>query len=228
MTVPPATVAVCRIDLDAEAARSRAYEGLLSPSERERARRFRVAGAHTEFVVTRAVLRLLLGEHVGCSPRALRIETAEAGGKPYLADLPTVQFSVSHTRGLSMVTYGDSGSVGVDVECLECGVDVDLLAPRCLTADEQVLFERLPRGARRRAFLTAWTRKEAVLKAEGVGLSGDLRSVEVGVGMADDAQAGRGQWWRLLGLEAGPRHVAALALRREQAVIVRDFCWPGQ
>ena len=202
MTVPPATVAVCRIDLDAEAARSRAYEGLLSPSERERARRFRVAGAHTEFVVTRAVLRLLLGEHVGCSPRALRIETAEAGGKPYLADLPTVQFSVSHTRGLSMVTYGDSGSVGVDVECLECGVDVDLLAPRCSRPMSRSCWNR-SRGARDAGPSSPpGPARRPSSRRRASACPATFVRVEVGVGMADDAQAGRGQWWRLLGLES--------------------------
>jgi 4'-phosphopantetheinyl transferase len=227
VTAPPAVVAVCRIDLNVEADRSRTYEALLSLPERERAGRFRVAAAYTEFVVTRAVLRLLLGEHLGCSPRALRIETSAAGGKPYLADVPAVQFSVSHTRGLSMVTFGEGGPVGIDVECRESVVDVDLLATRCLAAGELVMFERLPQCARRQAFLAAWTRKEAVLKAEGVGLAGELRAVEVGWGMSDTAHLVRGRWWRLCGLEAGPRHIAALAVQPEPAVMVREFCWLG-
>jgi 4'-phosphopantetheinyl transferase len=225
VTGSAALVSVCRVDLTAEAAWSRRYERLLSPEERERAARFQVADAYTEFVVTRAVLRLLLGEHLGCSPWAVRIEVSGPGAKPRVADLPAVQFSVSHTRGLALVAYGEGGPVGVDAECLDCNVDAELLASRCLTADELRTFQRLPQHARPRAFLTAWTRKEAVLKAQGVGLAGDLRQVEVGLGTGDVAPRGRGQGWRLRELESGPRHLAALAVRRDRSVTVREFSW---
>ncbi len=229
MSVSTGLVRVCTIDLEAEAPRLGLYLQLLSRQEVERAARFGVAAARTEFVVTRGVLRLLLAEASGVPPRALRIETPRPGGKPQLADLRSLQFSVSHAHGVSMVAYREGGAVGVDVELVDTPVDVDALAPRCLTAGEVGRFRELSPEDRRRAFVLAWTRKEAVLKAAGVGLSGDPRTVEVGLGAGDGLArcwpVGR---WVVRDLEVGPRHCAALACEREASLAVRQHSWRAQ
>jgi hypothetical protein len=45
------------------------------------------------------------------------------------------------------------------------------------------------------------------------------------LGTGDVAPRGRGQGWRLRELEFGPRHLAALAVRRDRSVTVREFSW---
>ncbi|MGH7123465.1 MAG: 4'-phosphopantetheinyl transferase family protein, partial [Stellaceae bacterium] len=53
------------------------------------------------------------------------------------------------------------------------------LVNRFFAPREAHAFQRLAEAERSPAFLRAWTRKEAVLKAMGTGISGDLSSVEV-------------------------------------------------
>ena len=74
----------------------------------------------------------------------------------------------------------------MDVEQLEGrphplggGGDPDALARLVLSAAEQAALARVPPDGRARAFLVAWTRKEAVTKATGDGLRAAFSEVVV-------------------------------------------------
>lgn len=71
--------------------------------------------------------------------------------------------------------------VGVDVEALR-DVHVTELAGVTLTAAEQQVVLVMPEPRRTRAFLRCWTRKEAVLKAVGVGITTSLTALETSPG----------------------------------------------
>lgn len=90
-------------------------------------------------------------------------------GKPIFAHHPDCHFNLSHTKGCVLCGVADR-PIGVDVEHpREIG---DALVRRCFSPMEQALCEGDP--SRR---VTIWTRKEAVVKWQGVGLSG-IRSVD--------------------------------------------------
>ena len=68
--------------------------------------------------------------------------------------------------------------VGVDVEVVR-DFPLEELRRSTLTESERRVVLGSPEGpARTSAFLRCWTRKEAVLKAVGVGITTDLRTVE--------------------------------------------------
>ena len=69
----------------------------------------------------------------------------------------------------------------MDIELLRPMPDADALAETYFSAAERRALAALPQQARDAAFLCCWTRKEACLKATGMGLSVDTRSFEVGV-----------------------------------------------
>src|SRR4029077_4024137 len=97
-----------------------------------------------------------------------------------------------------------------------------MLGPR-----ERKRFEALPEDAREGALLAAWTRKEAVLKAVGTGVSGALRSIEV----LPDATAEAGDrpvvhpadpsaTWSLRALSMLPGFYGAIAIEGEVSRLV--------
>jgi 4'-phosphopantetheinyl transferase len=181
---------VCRyLELDDRA--SGDAELVLCDEERARAAQFRFPADRRRFVTAHAALRRALAEQIGQRPEALCF-TRSAFGKPSLANGPRVHFSLSHSHALGLIAIGRRGPLGADVEVLRPVPDALELAERHFTPAEHAALAALPPAEREHAFLVCWTRKEACLKAIGlglivppdrfeVGIEADCRSVEVPV-----------------------------------------------
>jgi 4'-phosphopantetheinyl transferase len=228
------TVQVCAAALPA-AALPDAF-ALLSPDELERAERF-IAPVHKHaFIGARAFLRRVLARATGIDPRHLVFESGTCG-KPRLrraADEPPIEFSFSRRTGFALVGIAADGPIGVDVEVVRPVDDLENVARRFFAPAEFRAIADTPAPARLRAFFDCWTRKEAVVKALGVGLSMPLDSFEVafGAGVApaltrmDRAPVPAAAWSLLhfepradvIGALAAPfavRHVDAVMLSNE-------------
>jgi 4'-phosphopantetheinyl transferase len=89
-----------------------------------------------------------------------------------------LRISLSHTEGLLLVAVSGGCRVGADVEVIRDRGVRDL--PRhALTRREQLELARRDRADRLEAFLSYWARKEALLKAAGVGLALEPRLIEL-------------------------------------------------
>jgi 4'-phosphopantetheinyl transferase len=161
----------------------------ISANEWARVSTFRDPHHAWSSAASRALLRAMLSRHHGADPMDWHFET-EPGGRPHVdmarAPHPLTaetrpRFSLSHTRGLAacMVSLGPwpaGAELGVDVEWMgRATLPAARLARRFFHPDEAAALESVPRGpARHRLFLTLWTRKEAVLKALGLGIANHL------------------------------------------------------
>ena len=159
--------------------------GSLSDEERRRGESFRRAEHARAFLFRRAFRRAVLARYAGVAPGELAFEEREHG-KPFLAPPhERVRFNASSTGGWVLVAVAARREVGVDVERADERFlepeELSRLARRVLTPGEQAVLANLPARARPRAFLRAWTRKEALLKALGTGLSREPNTVEVGL-----------------------------------------------
>lgn len=153
---------------------------VLSEEERARAQNLRFPVDRQRFVAAHVALRQALCAYTGLAPDALTLAIG-AFGKPSLAGHPRTQFSLSHSQGLALIAIGGRGPLGADVELLRPMPDADDLAAAHFTRREQEALAALPADERDRAFLTCWTRKEACLKAIGVGLLVSPQSFDVGL-----------------------------------------------
>lgn len=154
---------------------------LLDDAERRRLGRLRRTSDRDRYVTGHALLRILVSQRTGLAPEVLRFDTTcprcdGDHGKPRLAggvtDVP-VAFNVAHAGTRVVVAVTSGTQVGVDVELVR-DLDVeqlDMLGAQILSTAEHVKLLRLPSSARGRALAVWWTRKEAVLKATGDGLS---------------------------------------------------------
>jgi 4'-phosphopantetheinyl transferase len=148
---------------------------LLSRDEQRRLAAYRSRESAERFVVTRALVRLVLGERLGVDPCDVAISHTERG-KPVLAE--SLQFNVSHSGDLILLAVSDDRAVGVDVERRRDVERVQALVARWLTADERDQVTRIAESglAVSEAFLRVWSLKEARLKALGVGIAGAARA----------------------------------------------------
>jgi 4'-phosphopantetheinyl transferase len=166
-----------RVDLDA-------FEGVqdvCTEEERNAAQRFRFPQLRRRALAARHALRTVLGAAMACDPRSLAIKPG-AFGKPRLASpAPAWHFNLSHSQGLGLIGLRRAGPVGVDIEVLmDRNADQALLVQRLFTQAEQCEWRAAPDADRIRLFLSAWTRKEACLKALGTGLALEAKAVDAG------------------------------------------------
>ncbi len=138
----------------------------LTPEERVRAERYRIAKAREQFVIGRGLLRGLLGELLDTAPAAVPLVYLPSG-KPILAGTNApLHFNITHTDGVLVLVAGRR-RVGVDVECVRAMDDAEGLVARYFSAAEATAFRALPEAQRPLAFFRGWTCKEAVIKAAG-------------------------------------------------------------
>jgi 4'-phosphopantetheinyl transferase len=223
-------VHVWRTGLNVQASDFEQLRRILSPDERARADRFHFEVDRRRGIIGRGYLRLLLGQILDMPANALQFQYDEFG-KPGLipAQQGTLQFNLSHSGEQILIAITTSRAVGVDVEQIRTDLDPDGIATQFFSAGEREILASLPEPARYLAFFTCWTRKEAYLKAKGVGLSLPLDQFDVSFLPDDEPRllATRpdpleAQNWRLWALDLPSGYAGALAVSGSEGELK---CW---
>jgi 4'-phosphopantetheinyl transferase len=191
----------------------------LSGDERERARRYPDEQRAEEFVVSRGMLRSILARYLAVGPGEI-IFRYTAHGKPVLA-APSgkgIEFNASHSGGFALVAVTKQSPVGIDIERITPEIPSGKIAGREFTPHEQLQLAQEPEETRIGLFFRFWTRKEAVLKGIGCGLSMKLHRVDVSrIHSGPDAREGNGDTpegpgWYVGDIETHPGYAAAVAV----------------
>lgn len=155
----------------------RHLHGLLDPHETARAHRFRFRRDRDSYVVVHGLLRVILGKHFDILPGSIKFKY-NPFGKPLLSEPgENVWFSLSHSRDVSALSFSLEGETGIDIEYMDPGFDYLAVAEYCFSPGDKNYIDPVMQGDRER-FFRLWTRKEALLKAIGTGISTNL-DVEV-------------------------------------------------
>ena len=129
-------------------------------------------------------------------------------------------FNVSHSGELALVAITLEGELGADVELRRSLRDMQGLATRFFSEQESSGLFRMPAEFQPEAFFRIWTRKEAILKATGKGLTYPLHRLTVSfakddppalLALGDDPDEANA--WTLQHLVPEPNYVAAIATR---------------
>lgn len=198
---------------------------LFNDDERQRLDALRQPRDRARFTVGCGLVRLLAGAYLGQPPAAVPIsrrcqECGQPHGKPRLNPpaVSDLELSVSHAGDRVVVACGRGSPVGVDVELFRPEVEVNDLVDLVASPDEKRALMALPRHARAQKLILLWTRKEAVLKATGHGLTVPMPAVIVST---DENSACLNAWPEGLGdsaavslhdLNAGAGYVAAVCV----------------
>lgn len=161
--------------LDASAFLLNALQANLSAPEREIAARYAFPHLRHASILSRGILRLLLAQYTKAAPQSLNLIFSPQG-KPSLVGHPSLDFNVSHSGNLAIYAFTPNCPIGVDIELLRPMNDIQDMATRFFSVREHQDLMSLPESLRLRSFYDCWTRKEAYLKATGLGLSLPLDS----------------------------------------------------
>ena len=157
-----------------------AHIEILDPAELQRMYKFHFAPDRERYAVAHANLRRILGGYLSQPAKKISFH-ANRFGKPELADedRSPLNFSLSHSHTIAVLAVANGQPVGVDVE------DIRPIEPEVaqthFSAAELSQLSGLEGDAWLTGFYRCWTRKEAILKAEGVGLNLALDSFDVGL-----------------------------------------------
>jgi len=189
-------------------------EATLSLEEKARADRFHFANDRNRFVAARGLLRELLGKYLQLAPAALEF-SYEQHGKPALAEREASSglcFNLSHSAGLAVYAIAKQRNLGIDVEHVRPESAGDDIAQRYFSAREVSDLRTLPPEERVAAFFRCWTRKEAYLKATGMGLQIPLDSFSVSLLPGKPAQflGGVEARWHMDAFHPAEGYVAAV------------------
>ena len=167
---------------------SNLYESL-SADERDRASRFYFEKHRRRFIVGRGTLRTILGRYLGVQPDKIRF-TYNDKGKPFLVEpkVSDFEFNLSHSDELALYAFALGVPVGVDVEVIRPLSDMDAIAKRFFSPIEYEMLQRVSPANRPLGFFNCWTRKEAYIKAQGLGLSIPLDSFAVSLAPSEPAR----------------------------------------
>ncbi|HEX4694089.1 4'-phosphopantetheinyl transferase family protein [Sphingomonas sp.] len=201
---------VVLVELEVAPAALANFHATLDSGERECASRFRFARDRDRYIARRGQLRALLAERTGERTAALRI-AADAYGKPFLVDRPKLHFSLSHSHGRALFAFGCE-AIGCDLEWRNPELACRSVAARLFAPAEVAALDALPAEQWVAGFYNCWTRKEAFVKAIGLGLSYPLDAFEVSVDKAARFVTGAAGW-SLVSFEPAPGFQAALVTR---------------
>ena len=160
------------IDLDGTSrCRERCAEWL-DEEERHRAARLVREEDRQRYVLAHGGLRAVLSRYLGITPDAVELRRSEAG-KPFVTRKlrgQSVTFNMSHAHGRALIAVSMGQEVGVDLERIRLEVEVEKLSERYFACSEHASIMQLTEAQRAPRFFRYWVAKEAVLKAQGIGL----------------------------------------------------------
>ncbi len=200
---------------------------VLSENENKRAKGFFFEKDMINFVISHAILRIILSIYVGVDPKIIQFSYGRYG-KPFLADGSNgkkINFNLSHSGDAALVGITCNNLIGVDIEKMCDDTDVDAIMEMFFPELEAVLLRKYDDYERNKLFFISWTCKEAFTKAMGEGLNYPFKRLHMpGLhGKSNFFVYSHGSSnWSLIKLSPYPDHVAAVAVEGERKAVK---CW---
>jgi len=222
LSLDDTSVHVWLVDIDQMTPYLADLAALLDETELQRAERFPFELHRIEYVTAHGILRVLLGSYLAKPSSGIRFAHG-AYGKPSIdgeSGAVPLRFNMSHSHWQHIVyAISTSRDVGVDVEQQRDLDDAEALAQRYFSPRERAAVCAAPFQERLAAFFRCWTRKEAYIKATGLGFSMPLDAFDVTLGRGEPARlievrhrAQDAIRWTMTDLPPIPSHTSALVV----------------
>lgn len=166
-------IRIWKIDIESQLHRMAGLESILTAEEKVIGARFHQKKDAQQFIITRAILRILLAEVIPCRPEEVKISN-NTYNKPLLSDDKGVYFNISHSHHQAVVAIAKQ-EIGIDLEYIQPNFDYRSVAEFAFSDQESDSLSRYKNPLKE--FFRLWTRKEAFLKGLGTGLINDLKLI---------------------------------------------------
>jgi len=202
----------------------------LSADEVERSASFKFDKDKHSYIVSHMLMRNVLSRYVKIEPAEIVFET-NPHGKPFIKD-SGLDFNISHSGEWVLLAATSSGKIGIDIERIRQGISSHVIARQYFSPGEIKELQALPvEEDRVAAFFVGWSRKEAYIKAHGLGLALPLESFDVSFSenppllRATRPDAEEAKKWALRSVEVDPAYKAAVAIDNTNKLEYRFWNW---
>ena len=204
-------VAVFKFDIAGSLLHLPHLQTVLLADERERARRFRRTEDQNRYVMARGLVRILCGKYLNQSPAGVQF-IRSGNQKPDLQPDCGWHINVAHS-GTYVAVAISREEVGIDTEKMDAAFSFeDVVLQSFSPVEQQYIVDG--QGSQRR-FYQLWTRKEALVKATGIGIDDNFVSVPClpGAHRVMGHLIGTHIDWNITGFEFATGYPAAVAHR---------------
>jgi 4'-phosphopantetheinyl transferase len=157
------------------------WRATLNKVEHERAQRYVRERDRVRFVTARGILRWILAKYLHMEPQDV-VFTLGPYGKPALDPAQhamPLRFNLSHSEGFALFGFAYDREIGVDIQHEDAIADLERVATNFFSLREVAALRALPEHLHKRGFYACWSRKEAYIKATGLGLTQHLAGFDV-------------------------------------------------
>jgi 4'-phosphopantetheinyl transferase len=208
------------------------FASTLSVDELQRSERLVFTVDRHRFISARGILRSIIADYLAANPSQVRFSYNEYG-KPALTEINAEKmlcFNVSHSGNRALFVFSIGRELGVDIEKISKDERLLDIVEIYFAPGEIASLRALPKELQYQGFFNCWTRKEAFIKARGMGLSIALDSFEVSLAPGDKPLllSSRGPLaildWKVRSLNVGVCYTAALVFSGDCARL-RNLDW---
>lgn len=190
---------------------------LLAADEHLQMKQFREQRDQRRFAARRGQLRRLLGRTLDVAPHTLQFDR-NAYGKPSLRHGGGLNFNCSSSGDIGLCVVGRDLDLGCDIERTDPAKASPAIANRFFAAGECAILANLPDSEWLDGFFNCWTRKEALLKCLGSGLSTPMDAYEVSLAPGDVVEVRSHDGFVIKSFRPLPGIVAAIIVKSAEPV----------
>jgi len=207
---PDTHIHIWQINIDEHLPQVDKLHNVLTPDEIVRANKYLRATDRDKFIVSRSSLRYILARYLKCEPATVNFKLT-TNNKPQIGNhyTPQLHFNLSDS----------ADKVLIAVAATPIGIDIELIKPQFSYHDilnnnfsfPEADFIRENDDLRR--FFLLWTRKEAILKATGIGLTDHLKHIISldGEHVMEGGLLSTANNWQLSSFGVGSDYIATVA-----------------
>ena len=200
----------------------------LSKNDQARKKSYIDDNKGVRFALARGVLRNVLAHYLGVEAAEIKLEVNNHG-KPglllskSLSSMPDIRFSLSRSGDYLLVGVTLHRAIGVDIEYTRTTLDINAIIRHFFLPQEIEFLQGLDENFKQEMFYRLWARKEALIKADGRGLS----LITATMPLCQSTLPGhslleiQGQLFRYCDLYISASYQAALAIEGEELTIKR-------
>jgi len=207
----------------------RYYSQFLSPDELKKANNFRFNKDRYCAITARYVLRMLSSKYLNIDIKDIEFSYGDKG-KPKYNFETSLQFNISHSEAMILLGFVHNNDLGVDIEFIKPNFDPIEIAEHFFSLQEIEELKQREKSDLDNAFFRCWTRKEALIKATGDGLSFPLHKFSVSMDRDDKAEILNMSWnedpksWMMYSFKPKQDYIAAITLK-SPTLKVKSFNW---
>lgn len=208
-------------------------EEILSDDECDRANRYVFERDRRSYMIRRAILRMILGHYLDLRPEQITFRHNRYG-KPMLGT-QDIFFSLSQSSGCAIYSFAQARQVGVDIERIRAVPDMEQIAKRSFSKAEYESYSSQTKNAKQELFFKYWSRKEALIKAVGRGISIPLDTFDVSTNEDGPARQvemktckGKACLWTIQDIDLRPGFASAVATEGPDLPIPHTYVFPSQ